>query len=310
MKKTMFQRLLLISLVLWCAAVLPGYAAAQDACPQVNSVLPRPTGPFKVGRTTYHVVDHAGKARDASEGEFIVYIWYPADADSSGPAAPYLHAPAQAGDAVATSVRRLLGAAYCSFEQNRISAYALENPTVAMAEKPYPLLLFLPGLGVTGLTYTAQIEDLASHGYAVAAVEYAPIAPVVVFPDGRVTHYDPQRWSPLSQLPDGSLDRTNFEKAEIEAAATSLRIVLDDLSEPGRADRPLTPHLDFSQVGVFGHSFGGMATLRAVQLDARFRVGLSQDAFGRGMMAFATGENWNTRFALIHRAVTAGGSIV
>jgi predicted dienelactone hydrolase len=276
---TIIQRRLLISLfVLSCVGVFPDFAAAQDACPQINSTLPRPTGPFKVGRTTYHVVDHAAKARDASEGEFIVYMWYPADADSSGSAALYLPVPTQARDAVASSVRRLLGAAYCSFEQNRISAYAIENPRIAKSEKPYSLLLFLPGLGVTGLAYTAQIEDLASHGYAVAAVEYAPIAPFVMFPEGRVTNYDAQRWSPLSQLPEGSLDRTNFEKKEIQAAATALRIVLDDLSEPGRNDRPLTPHLDFSKVGVFGHSFGGMAVLRAVQLDGRFRAGLSQDA--------------------------------
>jgi hypothetical protein len=164
----------------------------------------------------------------------------------------------------------------------------------------------LPGLGVTGLAYTAQIEDLVSHGYAVAAVEYAPIAPFVIFPDGRVTRYDAQRWSALSQLPEGSPDHTNFQKNEIQAGATALRIVLDDLSEPGRTDRPLTPHLDFSRVGVFGHSFGGMAVLRAAQLDARFRAGFSQDAIGQGMLAFATGENWNTRFALIHRPVPVG----
>jgi hypothetical protein len=90
---------------------------------------------------------------------------------------------------------------------------------------------------MTGFMYSAQFEVLASHGYVVAAVEYTPAALFVVFPNGRVAQFSAKRWSRfLDESPiENPKERTEWEQREIEAASTSLRAVLDDLT---RSKRP------------------------------------------------------------------------
>ncbi|WP_399218506.1 hypothetical protein [Streptomyces sp. SAJ15] len=53
------------------------------------------------------------------------------------------------------------------------------------ARKARPLVVLSPGFGMSRLTLTALGEDLASRGYAVAAVDHTYEAPVE-FPGGRI----------------------------------------------------------------------------------------------------------------------------
>jgi hypothetical protein len=48
-------------------------------------------------------------------------------------------------------------------------------------------------------------------------------------------------------------------------------------------------------VGVFGHSFGAMAAMRAAQLDTRFGAALTQDAVSPATLAFAGESGRQTR---------------
>jgi hypothetical protein len=57
--------------------------------------------------------------------------------------------------------------------------------------------------------------------------------------------------------------------------------------------------LDFSRIGVVAPSFGGMAALRAMQLDSRIRAGLNQDGMGGGVIAFATEAKLQKPFGLM-----------
>src|SRR5262249_9173890 len=47
-------------------------------------------------------------------------------------------------------------------------------------------------------TYTAQLEDLASHGYAVAAITHTYDSALAIFPDGRHVVLAPKRWPPAT----------------------------------------------------------------------------------------------------------------
>ena len=50
----------------------------------------------------------------------------------------------------------------------------------------WPVVLFSPGFGVERELYAGLVEDLASHGYVVVAIDHPHDASIVEFPDGHV----------------------------------------------------------------------------------------------------------------------------
>jgi hypothetical protein len=271
-------------------------ASAHDRC---SVHLPAPSGPFKVGRTSYHFMDRGFKA------ETMVYAWYPADAADSKIAA-YIPFWEQARDRITDSVKRAFGAGSCALEERRALLHTVEDAPVAGKQPRYPLLLFSHGAGVASLTYAAQLEELASNGYIVAALEYTPAAAgLVVMPDGRPVKVDPERLRNTGTSPE---ERLAWEKKQIDEFAQTFRSVLDEmvrLDGPDIATHRLRGRIDFRRIGVFGHSFGGMAAFRTLQLDSRIHAGLNQDGLGSGMISFAKETPIDRPFALITPKRTA-----
>jgi predicted dienelactone hydrolase len=103
--------------------------------------------------------------------------------------------------------------------------------THAVAGAPYslsaglsPVLIFSPGGGLVREVYAAQLEDLARHGYVVAAISHPYDAIVTSFPDGRQIAYSSQRWpKPPSLEGEANLN-------QLEWHANDIRFVLDELS--------------------------------------------------------------------------------
>jgi len=233
----------------------------------------------------------------------MIYVWYPSDVTAAGRVAPYIPGWSQEKSRISESVKRALGdgTAYCALEQDRLLLHAIDDAPVAAALPRYPVLLFSHGTAVASLTYAAQHEELASHGYVVVAIEYTPATnSFIVFPDGRTVRFDPNRWENPGKNAEEILQ---WEKNQIEELATAFAFVLDELVRMD--DQSTEPHLlrnrmDFSNVGAFGHSYGGMGALRATQLDERIKSGLGQDASSNGMRAFAS-DRLAKPFALMFR---------
>jgi predicted dienelactone hydrolase len=289
---------LLICVAAPAAAQTPCVAAAAAAAPTA-SPLPAPTGPFKVGRLAHHL---PATTTGTSVPELMLYAWYPADRTVSGRPVPYLAGWPEAQHSLREHAQRLLRDAFCSFEEGRISPHAITGAAVASGGERFPLLMFGHGLGVPGFAYTAQFEELASHGYIVVAVEHAPTAAFVLFPDGRIGSMDSQQWNAIGKLPQDSPELQQFERTQIEQGASALRRALDELTTLD-ASGPLARRLDLGRVGIFGHSFGAMAAMRASQTDRRLRAVLTQDAFGPTVMANAaeTGRQMTAKVGLFFR---------
>jgi hypothetical protein len=117
---------------------------------------------------------------------------------------------------------------------------------------------------------TFQAEDLASHGYVVAALDQPSSVAVVRFPDGREVAYD-ERWDP---------PHSAFMDAHIPYLARDVSSVLDHLASvgPGSVGR-LTGRIDLDTVGLTGHSFGAVVGAEACCLDGRVRAAVLEDAF-------------------------------
>jgi len=220
--------------------------------------LPDTTGPYAVGRTTLHWIDEKRKeiAKPDSQDkrEFIAYVWYPtAHVQQRAPYLPDLHEMEKVlPSKVAANMRQLTVAAQ------------QDGHLIAGAER-FPVVIFSPGAGVKTLFYSALQTELASHGYVVVALEHPYDAPVVVFPDGRILYSLPPKKS--SNSAEG--ERQEMEKAA-DYRARDIVFANGKLSEVAADTRSLFRNrLDLHRVAVVGHSIGGMAALRACQLEER-----------------------------------------
>jgi len=231
--------------------------------------LPAPTGPYPVGRTTFHWVDKSREEAETKEAgdkrELVVHVWYPAT--HSGGGAIYLPDLKEMGEDLprqeAAGMREL-----------RVAAE--ENAHVATVPRLFPIVIFSPGQGVKTLFYSSLHADLASHGFVVAAVEHTYDAPVVVFPDGRAVRPLPKEKKPAS--PTTPSQDMQALRNEADYRAQDMIFVKKKLAElTGAGKNPFRRRLDLSRVAVFGHSIGGMAALRACQIDAGIRACVNID---------------------------------
>jgi pimeloyl-ACP methyl ester carboxylesterase len=232
--------------------------------------LPAPTGPYPVGTATFHLTD-SSRQDPLSEDpprhrDLMVEVRYPARARTGAPVR-YLSA------SLLSAMQR---ERYLDLTQDQIEpwgellANAVED--AAPAEKPsrLPLLLFSHGLGMSRAHYTTLIEELASHGYLVAAIDH-PYEGLTVLPDGRV----------LSNSGDKRGPKT--VPARIEEMARDFRFVLDTLMDRKSVAGRFAGRIDRKRLGVFGHSLGGAAALEACREGGPFAAcaDLDGDAWGK-----------------------------
>ena len=77
-----------------------------------------------------------------------------------------------------------------------LKVHAIDNAKVSAAAKNFPLLVFSPGFDESSLTYASTLEDLASHGYVIAAIDHPYDATCVTLPDGRLSRSLKQSGTP------------------------------------------------------------------------------------------------------------------
>ena len=205
--------------------------------------LPAPTGPSAVGTRVLFLVD---RTRPAPRGEgagrpVVVQLWYPAVAGSGKGAAPYAIDP--------SLIDLLVDQGYYGQKAELIESWrAIETHArleAELAQGPLPVLLLSHGLGLSRASYTALAVELASHGYAVAAIDH-PCGGATLLEDGSV----------LTTGDDPELE-AHWEERGMEWVA-DFGFVLDEL-----AHRFDDGQLALERVGVLGHSMGGAAALAA-----------------------------------------------
>lgn len=240
---------------LLAAALLTAFAAPQipsaavaaprpAAAPASSTEVPAPATRAPIGTRTLHLVDTSRPdpwKPEAGHRELMVSLWYPA-LPSAGPKAPYMSKEL---------AKKFLG----SEDAAGVRTHATLNAPVA--PKARPLVVLSPGFGMSRLTLTALGEDLASRGYAVAAVDHTYEAPVE-FPGGRIED------CLLCAKPDaGSI---------IPNRAKDISFVLDRLTAPGSGLR-----VDRDRIGVAGHSIGGASAVEAARTDRRVKAAVNMD---------------------------------
>ncbi len=235
-------------------------AAAPASAPQLLA----PTGPHCIGKEKFLLSDPGRPERFTTDEtdvrELNLKVWYPAPAVGGGGArAGYLD------PRVWPLVRDFL-----SLADDAPAVATNAQPDLPMqADARYPVVLFSPGLGLVTEGFTTLLEDLASHGYVVVAIDHPYVSGPTVLASGEVA---------LTLAPPA--DQFN---AHVEAALATMvadqRQVLDWLqaqNQPGSGS-VLAGHLDLSRIGAYGHSIGGATALQAARADDRIRAAIDID---------------------------------
>ena len=276
--------------------------------------LPEPTGPYAVGRTSLHIVDPSrrelyGPDPDAAR-EFMVYAWYPADPEPGAEPASYGGSDGALAECTARLTSEVLGLAGSAF----VYGHHALVPTHSFSEAPIeesagllPVLVFSHGYALArAQSYTALMEELASHGYAIFAIDHTYETTGVSFPDGRTvcgnleqirSLTDPdeenvaffEHWGgELSDEERAELVRDFVERNEVARAGAELwaedtAALIDELERRvAQGSDPLAAQIDLERLGVFGMSFGGATAGVFCRDDARCRAGLNIDGFQYG----------------------------
>ncbi len=250
---------LLVSAAMAVLVVLGGLLAGW-LLPVIS--LPEPTGPHHVGIVEREV--------DAGSGRrLMTSVWYPAATD--GPPAPLTRHP----DEIAAALGNLTGLPAPVFQHLRYVTLAASDGVPALAEGgPLPVLVFSHGLVGVRLQNSPTLQDLASWGYVVVAIDHTDAAAVTVFPDGETRFYDPERFGiPAGENPDAVM----VEEHMFPVWVADQRAVYDELDVWNEDDPVLAGRLDLTRVGSFGHSFGGATALDVCLSDPRCGAALDLD---------------------------------
>jgi hypothetical protein len=169
--------------------------------------LPKPTGPFTVGRALYDWTDD--KTLDTlapvpgTKRELLVWLWYPAADSPSAVIADYLPAPLR------TAIDRQSGVLLSHFltrDLSKVHAHSLVNVDVSSQQQSYPVVIMRAGASLEVASYATLAEDLASHGYVVVGVDAPYRTGIVAFSDGRVIKRTPEN------NPELCLERTGQQR--------------------------------------------------------------------------------------------------
>jgi hypothetical protein len=251
--------------------VLGALIALQEVQADVET-LPDPTGPHKTGRMSFHWKD---AARDELETrapddkrELMVHLFYPAAENASGERAPYVpDADAMRPPWNSEQVARITA----------MRAFSLENAPLPAGSARYPVVIFAPGGGMKALTYHVLLEDLASHGWVVAAIDPPYNAWAVRFLDGRVLGNLPPSERGWPE-PTNPAEYERYYQERIVHWSHDVSFAIDQLTALNTGNGPFSRRLDLERgVGVYGHSRGGQAAAAVRILDERVRGGINLD---------------------------------
>ena len=257
---------LFILLMTGCSLVVPRLLPFDD--------LPEPAGPYAVGTQTFTWQDNSREEAFTAEAgdkrRLVVQIWYPAE-PTSGQPVTYLPDPELRMGPFAKSSglpKFLLD------HMQWVETNSHEDAPIKTALTELPLVLFSHGLGGMKNQNSVQMEELASQGYFVAAVDHPYDAYLTIFDDGTTADYRSSH--------DG-IDSEEafwaFRGPQLNTRAKDMSFLLDQIQARKSQGEAIWQNISTDRVGIFGHSFGGATSILAAAQDPRFSAVIALDGW-------------------------------
>ena len=228
------------------------------------------TGPYRVGTSILCLID-ASREDQSPSGyrELMVQFWYPAAA-SRNPVAPY---------------RRAAETTKISSYQSVLKTSSRLDAPLADSAAPFPVLLFNPAWNGRRTQNTFLVEELASHGFVVAAIDHTHNSEPIAFPDGRVVMAQHER--AMEDVSNSTADEVKrIGNSEVARQVLDARFVLDTLTGwTQRQGSRWHQRLDTNRAGALGHSLGGAVSVECWATDPRVRCAMNMDGWTFGHQA-------------------------
>ncbi|MEU9120208.1 alpha/beta hydrolase [Streptomyces sp. NPDC048506] len=244
--------------------------------PHIRLELPRPTGPFAIGRDTLHLTDKQRRdpwVPSAGARELMASVYYPASRGTGGAPVPYM----------AVKEAQLLLAGTKHSDVLPPEALAATRTHARADARPiggrHPLVVLSPGFTLNRATLSLLAEELASRGYVVALLDHAHESFGTTFPGGRTLTC--AACKAIEGVPESTARKLMGKVATGRAA--DIRFAIDALTgtggRPGGA-APAWRHsgmIDTRRIGAAGHSIGGNSAATAMAADRRIHAGINMD---------------------------------
>jgi dienelactone hydrolase len=234
--------------------------------------IPAPTGSHHVGATALYLKDTSRTdpwVPSKPARELMVTMFYPTNV-KRGTTIPYETAAESEGYVAGKHLQDYLSPD--SLSEVKTHAY-LNAPPIGRPHS-LPLVVLSPGYTGQRSSLTSLAEDLASHGYIVAAIDHTYETYAIEFPDGRIATCATCAFDQ---------DDPDFFSKLYKVHAADVSFVLNELTgrNPVWSGSRL---IDASRIGMSGHSAGGAAALTAMLDDSRIDAGIDMDGTTRDQL--------------------------
>ena len=266
--KLKFRIIIFVSSLLCssCSVIIPTLIPFHD--------LPKPTGLNPVGTKVFNWEDKTRKEwfteRKDDYRKIVAQIWYPSDLVGESPM-PYLD---YAGERIGPISEQVELPKFLIRHIQDVKSNSFSNSPIKKSDKPYPLIIFSHGLGGMRMQNTIQMEELASQGFIILAVDHAYDANITIFSNGNTADY---RAKMRSQVQKEEFWAVRLP--QIKTRMADLIYIMDNLERLQTRGDSFWKKLDLSRVGVMGHSFGGATAVGVSILDNRFSACVALDGW-------------------------------
>lgn len=182
---------------------------------------------------------------------FMVSFWYPAAAKAQ--MLPSAYVDKNLAEDTATA-----GLGFNTQITPQLTTHSLSEAPGEGGQARFPVLIHSHGRGLYRQANTRTVEELASHGYIVAAMDHMDCY-ATQFSDGQYLHGT------------GGAGGAGVLTTLIPSRIKDVQFVLEELVRMDAGASPLASRIDLQRVGIMGMSLGGSIAAELGRTDARIK---------------------------------------
>lgn len=243
--------------------------------------FPLPTGPFEVGTTSIELMDQSRKGLYTDNPDeprtIVVRFFYPTDNIQNRKTYPYF---GQKRPYFQKLIAEHFGipAILSKLFLRNITTHSYIDAPLSEKYSSYPIVVFSHGgLSLPSDTYIALLENLASHGYIVAALDHPYLNAITLYKSGKVVSSQKltERFNAMSHQ-----EQKLFLQKMIGVYKADLAFVIDELTKLNDDRRSIFyKHIDLNHIAAMGHSAGGTAAIEFCRTDKLCKAAIDLDGW-------------------------------
>ncbi len=243
--------------------------------------FPKPTGPYSVGTTVVELTEANRKETFSGNPDekrmLVARIFYPTIRVDNLEKYPYLGNKMPYYQKFVASYYQVPESIAKLFLRG-VETHSFINATVANKQSSYPVVLFSHGLlGLPSDTSLTILENLASHGYIVVAIDHSYLNALTLFADGRVTSSVKLSEQFNKMRPH---EQKEFQTKAIDVYKADMKFIIDELVKLNEDPKSIFYHrINLEKIAAMGHSAGGTASIEFCRSDNRCKAAIDLDGW-------------------------------